>query len=90
MKLSEAVKPISYVKAHAAEIIDALSEGGQPLVITKNGEAKAVLMDVREYDQMQQSMAMIKLLAQSTKSIEAGRVSPVEEVFERLLSKRAK
>ena len=52
MKLAQAVKPISYVKANMAEIIRKISEDGQPIVITQNGEAKAVLMDVREYDQI--------------------------------------
>lgn len=85
MKLAQAVKPISYVKANAAEIIRKISEDGQPIVITQNGEAKAVLMDVREYDQIQQSMTMLKMLSQSSKSIDEGRVYPMEEVFENLL-----
>ena len=85
MKLAQAVKPISYVKANMAEIIRDISEDGQPIVITQNGEAKAVLMDVREYDQIQQSMAMLKILSQSSKSIDEGRVYPMEEVFENLL-----
>lgn len=85
MKLAEAIKPISYVKAHAAEIIKEISEGGQPIVITQNGEAKAVLMDVREYDQIQQAIAMAKILALSSKSLDEGRVYPMEEVFQELL-----
>jgi len=85
MKLADAVKPISYVKANAAEIIRKLDEDGQPLVITQNGEAKAVLMSVREYDHIQQSLAMMKILAQSSKDIAEGRVYPLDEVFDELL-----
>ena len=81
MKLSEAVRPISYVKAHAAEIIQEISDGGQPVVITQNGEAKAMLVGIREYERTQEALAMLKLLSQSSRSIEAGRVSPLEQVF---------
>lgn len=88
MKLAQAVKPISYVKANASEIIRKISEDGQPIVITQNGEAKAVFMDVREYDQIQQSLAMVKMLSHSSKSLDEGRVSPMEEVFENLLRAR--
>jgi len=90
MKLAQAVKPISYVKAHAAEIIKEISEGGQPIVITQNGEAKAVLMDVREYDQIQQSMAMAKILALSARNIEEGKFTPMEDVFAELQKRRGR
>ena len=90
MKLSEAVKPISYVKANAAEIIRKLSEDGQPIVITQNGEAKAVLMDVREYDQIQQSMAMMKILARSAKNLEEGKFRPAADVFADIKKRRGR
>lgn len=90
MKLAQAVKPISYVKANMAEIIRKMSEDGQPIVITQNGEAKAVLMDVREYDQIQQTMTMLKILSHSSKSLDEGRVSPMEEVFENLMHARSR
>lgn len=60
MKLAQAVKPISYVKAHMAEIIERMAEDGQPIVITQNGEAKAVLLSVGEWDQMLNEMAQAK------------------------------
>lgn len=88
MKLAHAVKPISYVKANAAEIIRKISEDGQPIVITQNGEAKAVLMDVREYDQIQQSMAMVKILARSSKNLEEGKFRAADEVFADIRRKR--
>lgn len=81
MQLHEAVKPISYVKAHAAEVIRNVSETGNPLIITQNGEAKAVLMDVREYDAMRESLAMLKILALSSREIEQGKTRDAGDVF---------
>lgn len=89
MKLAQAVKPISYVKANMAEIIHKLSEDGQPTVITQNGEAKAVLMDVREYDQIQQSLAMVKILARSAKNLDEGKHRAADEVFADIRRKRS-
>ena len=84
MKLADAVKPVSYVKAHMAEILRKMGEDGQPVVITQNGEAKAVLLDAREYDRLQQSLAMARILAQSSRDLSEGRVQPMEEVFAEL------
>ena len=50
MRLSERVKPISYLKAEAAQIVKDLEDTGEPLVITQNGEAKLVVQDVRSYE----------------------------------------
>ncbi len=61
MKPSTQIKPISYLKAHAAEIVRTL--GGEPLVITQNGEAKVVMQDIDSYKQMQEILALLKILA---------------------------
>ena len=84
MKLSAAVKPISYLKAHAAEVMRDVAEHGGTVVITHNGEAKAVLQDVRVYEQLQESLALLRLLAQSRKSARAGRLAPVGKAFGRV------
>ena len=63
------VKPISYVKANAADLIRELKENGEPLVITQNGKPRVVLMDAAEHDRMQDTLAMLKLLAQSTENL---------------------
>jgi len=84
MKLTNQVRPISYLKAHAPEIIDALAAGGAPLVITRRGEAKAVLMDLASYEETQEALALLKILALSKKSVEEGRVSPAREAFARI------
>lgn len=80
MKLS-AIKPISYVKAHASEIIKELAEGGGPLVVTQNGESKAVIQSVEDYERTQETLAMLKLLTMSEREVQAGRVRPVADVF---------
>ena len=89
MKLSEAVKPISYLKAHAAEIVRDISAGKKTYVITQNGEAKAVFQDVAQYERTQETLALLKMLAQSAKSLNEGRVKPVSRAFKDI-SKRTK
>jgi len=88
MQLSTAVRPISAVKAHLKEIIHTFTEeSAPPVVITQNGEAKAVLMGVHEYERMQETLAMLKALSISGKSFEADKGRPVREVFAELRGK---
>jgi prevent-host-death family protein len=84
VKLSSQIKPISYLKAHAAEIVRNIGERREPLVITQNGEAKAVIQDIESYEQTQETMALLKILALGSRQIEEGRVQPAAEVFQRL------
>ena len=78
MKYSTRVKPISYVKANAAELIRELGEKREPLIITQNGEAKAVMQDVATYEQTQETLALLKILALGNRQIEEGKVTPAE------------
>jgi prevent-host-death family protein len=87
MQLHHAIKPISYVKAHAAEIIRDVAETGNPVVITQNGEAKAVLIDVREYDSMRESLALLKMLAVSSREVKQGKTRDADDVFADLQAK---
>lgn len=86
MRYSTRIKPISYFKANAAEVLADLNDGGEPMIITQNGEAKAVIQDVREYERTQETLAMLKVLALGMQDIEAGRVKPARQVIERLRS----
>ena len=81
MKLSESVKPISYLKSHTAEVLREVSEGQLTMVITQHGEARAVLQDIASYEQTQESLALLKMLAQSSKSIQEGRSKPLKKAF---------
>ena len=87
MKLSEQIKPISYLKAHAAQIIRDLSEHPGTLVITQNGEARAVVQDIASYEQTQESLALLKMLMQSTQSMEAGLHKPFKRSFKDIRSR---
>ncbi len=74
MKLTSQIKPISYLKAHAAEIVRTLGDKREPLIITQNGEAKAVMQDIESYEQTQETMALLKILALGARQIDEGRV----------------
>ena len=87
MRYSTQVKPISYLKANAAEVLLNLAEKREPLVITQNGEAKAVIQDVASFEQTQETLALLKLLALGTRDVEAGRTKPARAVVERLRAK---
>ncbi len=87
MKLSEAVKPISYIKSHASEVIREIAEGHGSVIITLNGEAKAILQDIREYEKTQESLALLKILAQSRKSQEAGKIKPLKDAVRDIKTK---
>ena len=63
MRYSTRIKPISYLKANAAEVLEELTAQRQPLVITQNGEAKAVIQDVASYEETQETLAFLKILA---------------------------
>jgi prevent-host-death family protein len=84
MKFSSQIKPISYLKAHAAEIVRNLPDQGQPLVITQNGEAKAVIQDITSYEQTQETLALLKILALGNRQIDEGKVQPAGEAIQRL------
>ena len=84
MTLHERIKPISYLKANSAEIFRELGEGAAPLVITQNGEAKAVLQDVGSYEGTQETLALLKLLALGRAEIEGGATLPVAGLADRI------
>ncbi len=81
MKFSTQVKPISYLKSHAAEIVKDISESREPMLITQNGEAKLVVMDVRSYEEHAETLALLKVLALGNREIEQGKFRPAADVF---------
>jgi prevent-host-death family protein len=88
MKFSTQIRPISYLKSHAAEIAKALGENGEPLVITQNGEAKMVVMGITEYEEHQETMALLRLIAIGEKERTAGKAIPAAEARRQLAAKR--
>ncbi|MDY7576713.1 type II toxin-antitoxin system Phd/YefM family antitoxin [Herbaspirillum sp. RTI4] len=81
MKFSTQVKPISYLKSHAAEIIKDISENREPMLITQNGEAKLVVMDVKSFEEQEETLALLKILALGNREIEQGKFRDAEDVF---------
>ena len=88
MKLSSQIRPISYLKAHAAEIVRTLGDRREPLIITQNGEAKVVIQDIDSYEETQETVALLKILALGNRQVEAGRVQPATDVVARLRQRR--
>jgi prevent-host-death family protein len=82
MKLSESIKPISLVKAHMSEIVEDLSKTHTRVIITHNGEAKAVLQDIQSYEELQDSLTMLKIVAMSTKSMLEGKGQTIAKAFD--------
>lgn len=84
MNFSTQVKPVSYLKSHAAEIIKEISQSRKPMLITQNGEAKLVVMDVRTYEEQEETLALLKILALGNREIERGNYCPASDVFDEL------
>ena len=89
MRYSSQIKSVSYLKANAAEVLEELTEQRQPLVITQNGEAKAVLQDVATYEETQATLALLKILALGHQQLAQGKIKPIGEVLARLRAGKA-
>ena len=87
MLLSQDIKPISYLKTKTADVIKTVNETKRTIVITHNGEAKAVVQDIQSYENLQNALNMLKMIIQSEKSIEKGKATPQEAMFDRLETK---
>ena len=81
MKFSSQIKPISYLKSHAAKIVKDIAESREPLLITQNGEAKLVVLDVKSYEEQEETLALLKILAMGNRDIEQGKFRDAENVF---------
>lgn len=82
MRLAGQVRSISYLKAHAAELLRELVDSQEPLVITQNGEAKAVILDIASYDQLQETAALLKLLSLADRQVEEGMLEPALDALD--------
>jgi prevent-host-death family protein len=82
MKHKRDVRPITYLKNNTADLIREVAENHRTVLITQNGEAKAVVMDVGVYDQWKSAFALLKILSHSEAELEAGRTVPQQEAFD--------
>jgi len=87
MRYSTQIRPISYLKANAAEVLQELTDQRQPMVITQNGEAKAVIQDVATYEQTQETLAVLKILALGNQQLSQGKAKPLADVAKRVRAK---
>jgi len=81
MSLAKAIRPISYVKSHTAKLIKEVAESHSSVFITQNGEAKAVLQGLDEYEHTQETLAMLKLVAQGAEDVRHGRSIGIDSTF---------
>jgi len=88
MRYSSQIRSISYLKSNAAEVLRLLAESREPLVITQHGEARAVIQDVESYEETQETLALLKLLALGNQDIENGDAAPLEGVVDRVRRRR--
>jgi prevent-host-death family protein len=87
INLKEDIKPISYIKTNAADMIDYINDHKNPIIVTQHGEARGVLLDVESYQNMINALSILKILQISEKAIQDGRVYDNEEVFSNLREK---
>ena len=84
MKISTDIKPITYLKSHSADMLKQVNETHRPIVITQNGEPKAVLQDPESYENMRNAIGMLKLISQGEDDIRNGSTTSQNEVFSEL------
>jgi len=87
LNLRENIKPISYIKTNAAEMMNYVNERRNPIIITQNGEARAVLMDINTYQDNEDAFALLSILKIAEKDVENGNVKDPDEVFNALRKK---
>jgi prevent-host-death family protein len=88
MKYSNQIKPISYLKSHTAELVKNVNEQREPYIITQNGEAKVVMQDIKSYEQTQEVLALLKILALGNQQITEGQVTPATDAFTSIRASR--
>ena len=82
--IQECIKPISYIKTNAADMMNFVNDRKEPLIITQNGESRAVLIDVESYQEMKNAFTLLKIMQLSEKDVKAGKTKPASEVFANL------
>lgn len=87
MHLSQDIKPISYLKSKTADVINNVNENQRSIIITQNGEAKAVIQDIKSYENLQNSLNLLKIIVQSENDIENNKIISQESMFENLEKK---
>ncbi len=78
------IRPITYLKARAADLLNQVNETQRPVIITQNGEPRAILQDPQSYEDMRNALGILKLAAQGEEDVRKGKVNPQDDVFARI------
>jgi len=84
MNLKEVIRPITYLKTNAADVLNTVSQSHSPMIITHNGEAKMVVQDIDSYTKLNESLTMLKIVAMSKEQIDQGKLRDAETVFSKI------
>ncbi len=82
MNISQDIKPVTYLKSRAADILKQINDTPRPVIITQNGEPKAILQDPKSYENMRNAIGILKLISQGENEIRSGKARPQQDVFE--------
>ena len=78
---SKDIKPVTYLKARAADLLNQINETHRPVIITQNGQPRAVLQDPKSYENMRNAIGILKLISEGEANVREGRIKPQEDVF---------
>jgi len=84
MKISSDIKPVTFLKAKTADLLEQINVTHRPVIITQNGEPKAVLQDPQSYEDMRNALGILKLISQGEEDIKKGKGTTQEKVFEKI------
>jgi len=84
MNISQDIKPVTYLKSRAADLLKQINETHRPVIITQNGEPRAILQDPKSYEDMRNAIGMLKLISQADEEIRDGKSKSQQEVFENI------
>lgn len=90
MKIIEDIRPVTYLKSKTADALAQINKTHRPMIITQNGEPKAVLQDPETFEQTRAAIGIMKLLMQGEEDVKYDRLTRQDELFARLKTKLSK
>ncbi|PKN69865.1 MAG: type II toxin-antitoxin system Phd/YefM family antitoxin [Deltaproteobacteria bacterium HGW-Deltaproteobacteria-12] len=84
MKIIDDIKPVTYLKSRAADLLNQINETQRPVIITQNGEPRAVLQDPKSYENMRNAIGILKLVSQGEADVRCGKTKPQENMFKEI------
>lgn len=84
MNITNDIKPVTYLKSRAADLLNQINETHRPVIITQNGEPRAILQDPKSYENMRNAIGILKLISGGESDVRGGRIKPQEDVFDEI------